>query len=580
MRTLAALVAGGLVATAPAAVAQPGVFSAATMPTPAQLRPLNLTPVWTTAIPVEGQKDGVELVQVVDANQVFAQTRSGVLVALDAVTGAQQWAARYDTPYAPVIPVAVNEKYVFAVNVIRLYCFQRYTGVVEWAYNLPMSPQSGPAVDDTHVFITIGSGRVAALAMPNPITMPDKALTRRAEFPGAGTSADPRAANPAAVVAGRYPSGNRRLLYDDERFEESRIRLSEPAAGLATLQRSPSLSTLPTMAPPYRLFDDRGKYLFRTESLSTVGSLRQPYQLRDPTSASSQRTPSIAAIPPSVARVYELANLMPRSVQPKVSWIYGSTVRIVYPPLLTAQRVWMTTASPVIVAVLKEDKTPQIDASIPDVVAAPGAQAEDIGYLPLADGNLLAVDLTAGGGGTLRLVWRANVGGAMDRKPVPRAEGVYVSGVGTGVARVDRKTGLVTWRTEPEHDTLLAVNREHAYVWDRTARVHVYDRLRAGDPVTKQSLPLVSVALPGFSVPVTNGVTDRVMLAGDNGLLVCLRDASPGYARPYVHIAPLHAPPPMPVRQAEVPPPPADTPPPAKKVEKKEPEKKEPEKKD
>jgi outer membrane protein assembly factor BamB len=572
MRTFAALVAGGLVATAPAAVAQPGVFSAATMPTPAQLRPLNLTPVWTTAVPVEGQKDGVELVQIVDANQVFAQTRSGVLVALDAMTGAQQWAARYDTLYAPVIPVAVNEKYVFAVNVIRLYCFQRYTGVLEWAFNLPMAPQAAPTVDEDHVFVTVGAGRLVALTVPNPITMPDKVLTRRSDIPGASPSSDPRAANPAAVVASRYPSGNRRLLYDDERFEESRVRLSEPGAGLATLQRSPSLSTLPTMTPPYRLFDDRGKYLFRTESLAAVGSLRQPYQLRDPTSASAQRTPSIAAIPPSVARVYELANLMPRSVQPKVKWVYGSTVRILFPPLLTRQRVWMTTSSPVIVAVLKDDKTPQVEANIPDVVAAPGAQAEDIGYLPLADGNLLAVDLTAGGGPTLRLVWRANVGGAMDRQPVPRAEGVYVSGVGTGVARVDRKSGLVTWRTEMEHDTLLAVNREHAYVWDRTARVHVYDRLRAGDPVTKLSLPLVSVALPGFSVPVTNGVTDRVMLAGDNGLLVCLRDASPAYARPYVHIAPLHAAPAMPVKQAEAPP--ADTPPPPKKEEKKEPEKK------
>ena len=59
--------------------------------------------------------------------------------------------------------------------------------------------------------------------------------------------------------------------------------------------------------------------------------------------------------------------------------------------------------------------------------------------------------------------------------------------------------------------------------------------------MTKRTTPLVSVALPEFNVPVTNGQTARVLLAADSGLLICLRDASPAYARPYAAAPPLHA---------------------------------------
>src|SRR5205814_2307519 len=118
---------------------------------------------------------------------------------------------------------------------------------------------------------------------------------------------DPRAANPADVVTQRYPASGRRNYFSEERFEETKVRVGvgEPGAGLATLQRTPSLAVLPTVLPPYRLFDDNGKYLARTESLNVTHSMRQPYRLRDPTAVSGQRTPSIAAIPPSVARVFE-----------------------------------------------------------------------------------------------------------------------------------------------------------------------------------------------------------------------------------------------------------------------------------
>lgn len=543
MRTIAALVMTGMVVGvgSPFASAQPR----ANPPSASQLRALNMSLEWTTAIPVSGQRDSVALVQVVDTHQIFAQTRAGVLVAMDATTGAQQWVAHYESSYAPIIPVAVNDKYVFAINVVRLYCFQRYTGVLEFSYNLPLSPQAAPAVDDTHIYIPIGSGRMASLELPPPITMPDRALLKKGDF---GSVLDPKQSNPADVVARRYPSDARRSFYDIEEFDQSRIDLnSQPGSGLGALQRTPSLSVLPTMVPPYRLVDNRGRYLTRVESLNTAASLRQPYRLQDPTAGNAQRTPSISVIPPSVARVYELASLLPRGVEPATTWVYGSTSRLVFTPLIGKQRVWMTTASPLLVAVLKTDKSPQVEAMMPDAPAAPAAQAEDIGFIPLHDGNLLAVRLDSGVRTTLRLAWRANVGGQMDKQPIPTIDGVICSGIQTGVVKVDRATGEVLWRTDPRHDTVLAVNKEHAYIWDRSEQIHVYDRLRASEPVTKRAYPLISVPMPGYTVPVTNQQTDRVMMASTTGLLVCMRDNAPAYVRPMKIAPPIHATPAAPV---------------------------------
>jgi outer membrane protein assembly factor BamB len=505
------------------------------------LRPLNLATVWTTAVPIISRQDGIGIVQVVDDKQVFVQTRAGVLVALDAATGSQQWAIRYDTPFSPLVPIAVNDRFVFAVNVIKLHCLHRYTGVVEFTYNLPLSPQAAPNVDDNKIYVTVGAGRLMALELPPPLQMPDPELTRRTAF-GLQTN-DQRSLNPADAVARRYPPTGRRTYFPDEEFESPRLRLGtgEPGAGLATLQRTPSISVLPTVLPPYRLFDENGRYLTRIESLNTVHSMRQPYSLQDPTAGTSQRTPSIAVIPPSVAAVYEMISLLPRGVEPALKWIYGSTVRLVGTPLVTRQRVWSVTAAPRLIAILKEDKAPQIDATITSIPSASAAQAEDIGYIPLSDGNLLAVRLDAGGAQTIQLVWRANIGGLMDKEPVPTWESVYVAGQNSGITRVDRQTGEVIWRTPTSSDTLLAVNRQYAYVWDRAGRLQVFDRLRPSNVSTRQSLPLMSVPFPSFNVPVTNGKTDRILLAADNGLIVCLRDATPQYARPYLVSPPIHA---------------------------------------
>lgn len=159
----------------------------------------------------------------------------------------------------------------------------------------------------------------------------------------------------------------------------------------------------------------------------------------------------------------------------------------------------------------------------------------------------------------------------MNHPPVVTADSVYMAGDLSGVARLDRKTGDLLWRTESTADRLAAVNGEYVYVRDRQGRLAVYDHARG--------VRLGALDTAAFGVPVTNAISDRVYLAADGGLLVCLRDTNPKYAVPQ-RIAP-------PPRSSVIEPakpvtPPADAAPPAEKKEpeKKEPPKKEPEKKE
>ena len=109
---------------------------------------------------------------------------------------------------------------------------------------------------------------------------------------------------------------------------------------------------------------------------------------------------------------------------------------------------------------------------------------------------------------------------------------VYAQGDDSGVVCVNRKTGDPVWRSEASADRVLAANNEFLYVRDRQGRFLVYDAKRPTDPATRYSAPLSGIDLREFNIPVTNTASDRIYLAADNGLIVCLRDMSPKYARP------------------------------------------------
>ncbi|MGL4420724.1 MAG: PQQ-binding-like beta-propeller repeat protein, partial [Gemmataceae bacterium] len=281
------------------------------------------------------------------------------------------------------------------------------------------------------------------------------------------------------------------------------------------------------------IFDERGKYIVKSESVGVVHSLRRPYALKDPTAGVTQSTPSITAVN-SLHSLHEMTSLLPRGLAPKTKWVYGSTLRLEYTPLQTPSRLWFTSTSANLTAIWKQDKSPQVSANIPDSTASAPAQSEDTGYFALSDGNLIAIDLNAGSAQTLRTVWRANIGGLMNVAPVVTDKSVFVGGDNSGVARVDRASGEVLWRSQPGYDRLLAINDQFAYIRDRQGHLGVFDVNTVSDGRSRIAYPLATLNTAAFGTALVNNQTDRIVLASDTGLIICMRDAALKYFRPMV----------------------------------------------
>jgi hypothetical protein len=554
----------GLAAAGPAAAQ----YRAAASPPDAEyLARLNLKSEWSAFVPLQSGRDAVAIVQVVDRDQVFAQTASNLLVALDAVTGATQWTYRFPATHVAAYPVGYNAEFVFAVNVSRVICFARRTGVVEFDFEMPGAATAGPVADDELFYVTVNGTRLLAYTFP-----PALAPSPR-DVPG---ERNPRP-NPADQIARRFGGPATTKDLRDEEFS----RLNYPTAAQRDIagsigQVSPSIAALPSVTPPYSLAA-RGLYV--VPSISVLQTLRQPYHFKPDYLQYNQRTPSIQVLPPAIARAAELANFRPRGIEPTLYWTHVSGRRFVGQPVLTdteavskkhdapvLTRLWVATDTDTLEAIDKRTHRPQVTAELQDEIASPmsgparSADGRLVGFVGLRDGSVSALSLLEGGPLGPRFVWRAGVGGYMNHKPVAAGDAVFASGERSGTAKIDLTTGEVVWRSPKLADQFLAANDEFVYLLDHAGALGIYDRKRASDTATRQSLPLATLPLPGFGVPVTNPETDRLYLASEGGLVVCLRDASAKYVRP----VPLAPPPPKdapPKNPVLAPPPPNDAPP-------------------
>jgi outer membrane protein assembly factor BamB len=548
MLTRSVVAAGFLVAAAALCPAQPVAVSRALPPDPAVLERLNLRTEWTLHIPIEGRRDTILSVQTI-GDQLFVQTRTGLFCAVDAATGKLQWSAQLGNGgYANVYPVSANAEFVVVVHVTQLYCFYRYTGVLEYLFDLGTGAVTGPVIDPENAVYAVlavvpgagGGHRVAAYDAPPPLKLPNTTVV----------DGDKAKTVPAVdLLSTRYPTSGVSRLPAGVKAEPSRASIQMTPPGGLSGTRTPSLAVTPSVSPPYVLDTEQ-----RTPAVGSVPSLRQPYTLHWENANNVQRSPSIQTIPPSVAAALALSDLRPRGNRPTRRWEFGTTNRVLYPVLVTPRRLWGASDGKLVVAVSKYDNGKrELEAAMPAQVSAQPVAAETTGYFPADDGNLYAVDLVHGERRTgVTVLWRANVGGLMNHTPFLTDDAVFASGDNSGVTRIDRATGEIQWRTESAADRVVAATHEFLYVRDRQGRFLVYDVKRATDPGLRFSRPITGINLAEFNVPVTNTVSDRIFLAAENGLIVCLRDAGVKYRHP-VRIAPeaiTSAPPPKAPGQA------------------------------
>jgi outer membrane protein assembly factor BamB len=429
MKQLAGAVAVlGLTATVVAAQGLGWTYTRPAVPSDEALHRLHLKRGWHVYVPLEGPRDGLFSVQVLD-KQLLVQSRSGSVLALDAATGATQWRVRPGTPYLVSHPVGYNAQSVFVVNGGRLVALNRATGTMQWDFKLPSACAAIPVADEERLFLPLVTGPLYAYELPRPGVVT--------------ASAPPPLPNPLDMAI----SGVR----------------ANTEVGVA--------------------------YSRSIKALTAIGPL---------------------------ATLQQSLEAEPTGPHPRLLWEYHPPARLEQGALLLQDVVTITSTDGLIITLAKANGRELYRFQSDAPVSVRPGQHTNSAYVASQDLNLYAADILQG-----KLTWRFTAGAPILRKPEVTDADVYVSPAGRGLVRVDRLTGEAVWRN-PNAERFLAANPRFVYATDRSNRLLVLDRARGTQ--------LAVADTRDFVVPVSNELTDRLFLAANNGLLVCLHDRA--YATP------------------------------------------------
>ncbi|MHB1426002.1 MAG: outer membrane protein assembly factor BamB family protein [Gemmataceae bacterium] len=216
---------------------------------------------------------------------------------------------------------------------------------------------------------------------------------------------------------------------------------------------------------------------------------------------------------------------LPAGPQPVQAWSEVTSLRLELPLVLTPDRILIPAPSGNVQALSKlltstTTTTSSYRFPVEAEIRVPAGYFDGAAYIAAQDGNLYALE-TSGG----RLLWRFTIGVPIIRRPVVTDEDVYLVASRLGMTRIDRATGLPSWRiprngglveSNASANFYLASNPKYVYALDASGCLLVIDRRRG--------VTLSGFDSTDFVYPISNDVTDRIYLAANNGLIVCLHD--------------------------------------------------------
>ncbi len=236
---------------------------------------------------------------------------------------------------------------------------------------------------------------------------------------------------------------------------------------------------------------------------------------------------------------YTPAKAYAEDVRAFFAWDYSTFERVEYKALVGKNSILTALPGGIYLGLPKKSTDPfggnqEIYRSSGDSpFTATPSQSEDAAYLATQDAHLYAVEIDSG-----KVLWRYVPGRAIRRSPVAVDIGegstvdrdLYVSAEQKGLARLNRDTGEPDWNLRntdfnAEADRFMAVNPKFVYATDGGGRMLILDR--------KNGRQLSRYDIRDFVFPVVNGASDRIYLAANNGLIVCLRDKD--YAQPLLY---------------------------------------------
>src|SRR5262249_19146677 len=129
------------------------VYTHAQPPPRDALERLNLKIGWSAYLPVEGMKDGLFSVQVLE-KEILVQTKSGLVLVMDAETGKTKWKVRVGMPFRVPHQLGYNSKLILVVNQSDLFALDRSDGRTLWVFRMPGGPTAPPHADDEQLYLT------------------------------------------------------------------------------------------------------------------------------------------------------------------------------------------------------------------------------------------------------------------------------------------------------------------------------------------------------------------------------------------------------------------------------------------
>ncbi|MCA9081831.1 MAG: PQQ-like beta-propeller repeat protein, partial [Planctomycetaceae bacterium] len=131
------------------------------LPTEEQLNPAGLTLMWYGQAIIDRSRDQVEFITA-DEQNVYIQSRTGILTCFGIESGRQLWSALLGAPDHVGYAAASNDRELLVTSGLTIYSLDKMTGNVLWELLIPTLPSASPEVDETTAYVGTVDGSVYA----------------------------------------------------------------------------------------------------------------------------------------------------------------------------------------------------------------------------------------------------------------------------------------------------------------------------------------------------------------------------------------------------------------------------------
>jgi outer membrane protein assembly factor BamB len=206
--------------------------------------------------------------------------------------------------------------------------------------------------------------------------------------------------------------------------------------------------------------------------------------------------------------------LLPQYQLQTLDWRYQAPSEIVTPPVSNGEAVVFASYSGLLYSVFAKDRglNFQFETEGRAPIRVPLGRSQDTVFVASDDARVFALDMMSG-----NRRWSFTAGQPVRQQPRVVGNSVFVMPSGRGMYALRTTTGFEQWH-QPQAVQFLAATPELTFASDKTNNVLIVDR--------KDGAITASLPYRHLNVRVENERTDRLYLANDTGLVVCIREAS------------------------------------------------------